>query len=194
MSRTSILAAERQPLGTGANVSLKKTARKHETTVKKRGKREEKADETRRALFSAAAVVVGKYGYEEASITRITEQAGVGNGTFYNYFKTRQELFDQLLPAVGGQLLEYIASRLDPELSGIDRERARIVAYFEFFQKNRGFLRILNQAEVYAPVAFKQHIKNFATRYARALVLLCHKSNFALALPQQGHCPSRAIS
>ncbi len=169
MSRTSILAAERQPLGTGANVSLKKTARKHETTVKKRGKREEKADETRRALFSAAAVVVGKYGYEEASITRITEQAGVGNGTFYNYFKTRQELFDQLLPAVGGQLLEYIASRLDPELSGIDRERARIVAYFEFFQKNRGFLRILNQAEVYAPVAFKQHIKNFATRYARAL-------------------------
>ncbi len=167
---------------------------KREPAVKRRGKREEKADETRRALFSAAAVVVGKYGYEEASITRITEQAGVGNGTFYNYFKTRQELFDQLLPAVGGQLLEYIASRLDPELSGIDRERARIVAYFEFFQKNRGFLRILNQAEVYAPVAFKQHIKNFATRYARALVLLCHKSNFALALPQQGHCPSRAIS
>ncbi len=150
-------------------MSVKKLARKHVPAVKKRGKREEKADETRRALFSAAAVVVGKYGYEEASITRITEQAGVGNGTFYNYFKTRQELFDQLLPAVGGQLLEYIASRLDPGLSGIDRERARIVAYFEFFQKNSGFLRILNQAEVYAPIAFKQHLKNFATRYARAL-------------------------
>ena len=26
------------------------------------------------------------------------------------------------------------------------------------------------------------------------LVLLCHKSSFALALPQQGHCPRRAIS
>ena len=26
------------------------------------------------------------------------------------------------------------------------------------------------------------------------LILLCHKSSFALALPQQGHCPRRAIS
>ena len=26
------------------------------------------------------------------------------------------------------------------------------------------------------------------------LVLLCHKSSFTLALPQQGHCPRRAIS
>ncbi len=137
--------------------------------VKKRGKREERADETRRALFSAAAVVVGKHGYEEASITRITEEAGVGSGTFYNYFKSRQDLFDQLLPAVGGQLLEYIASQLDPALKGIDRERARIVAYFEFFQKHTGFLRILNEAEVYAPNAFKQHVQNFAVRYARAL-------------------------
>ena len=29
---------------------------------------------------------------------------------------------------------------------------------------------------------------------AKSLVLLCHKSSFALALPQQGHCPRRAIS
>jgi hypothetical protein len=26
------------------------------------------------------------------------------------------------------------------------------------------------------------------------LTLLCHKSSFALILPQQGHCPIRAIS
>ena len=147
----------------------KNSARHVATELKKRGKREENADEKRRALFSAAAVVVGKYGYEEASITRIAEQAGVGNGTFYNYFQTRQDLFDQLLPAVGGQLLEYIASRLDPAQTGIDRERGRIVAYFEFFQKNTGFLRILNEAEVYAPAAFKLHIQDFAVRYARAL-------------------------
>jgi hypothetical protein len=28
----------------------------------------------------------------------------------------------------------------------------------------------------------------------RLLILLCHKSRFALALPQQGHCPRRASS
>ncbi|MCV0437468.1 MAG: TetR/AcrR family transcriptional regulator [Hydrogenophaga sp.] len=137
--------------------------------AKKRGRREVKALETRKALFAAAAVVVGKYGYEEASITKITDQAGVANGTFYNYFETRQDLFDQLLPSIGGQLLEYIAGRLDQNLTGVDRERARIVTYFEFFQKNSGFLRILNEAEVYAPAAFRQHIQNFAVRYVKAL-------------------------
>jgi hypothetical protein len=30
--------------------------------------------------------------------------------------------------------------------------------------------------------------------FSVALVLLCHKRSFALALPQQGHCPRRAIS
>lgn len=137
--------------------------------VKRRGTRKAKADETRRALFSAAATIVGKYGYEGASVTRITELAGVANGTFYNYFETRQQMFDQLLPTVGDRILDYVRSRLDRGSSGVDRERQRIVAYFEFFQQNRGFLRILNEAEVYAPRAFKQHVKRFAARYVMAL-------------------------
>jgi hypothetical protein len=33
-----------------------------------------------------------------------------------------------------------------------------------------------------------------ALKARRSLVLLCHKSSFALALPQQGHCPRRAIN
>lgn len=167
-SRKSAMRQRNTPFS-GAGGKSEMPAAKRASPAGRKSRREEKADETRRTLFAAAAVVVGKYGYEEASITRITEQAGVGNGTFYYYFKTRQELLDRLLPAVGAQLLEYIAAGLDPALSGIDRERARIVAYFEFFQNNRGFLRILNEAEVYAPAAFEQHIRNIAERYARAL-------------------------
>jgi AcrR family transcriptional regulator len=111
---------------------------------RKRGKRAAKSDEIRRALFAAAATVVGKHGYEGASIAAITKLAGVANGTFYNYFETRQALFDQLLPAVGDQLLEHIRSRLHDNQVGIEREQQRIIGYFDFFQKNPGFLRILN--------------------------------------------------
>ncbi len=135
---------------------------------KKPGKRAIKADQVRRALFAAAATVVGKYGYEGASVAAITKLAGVANGTFYNYFETRQKLFDLLLPHVGEQLLEYIRSRVQGE-AGVELERQRIVAYFEFFRRNPGFLRILNEAEVFAPKAFKQHVNGFAKRYERAL-------------------------
>ena len=74
-----------------------------------------------------------------------------------------------MLPTVGDRIVDYIRSRLDRGASGVELERQRIVAYFEFVQQNRGFLRILNEAEVYAPRAFKQHMKKFAMRYVKAL-------------------------
>jgi len=146
-----------------------KSQSKTNSLGKKRGARETKTDETRRALFSAAATIVGKYGYEGASIAKIAEMAGVANGTFYGYFETRQDLFDQLLPAVGEKLLDHIRSSVDHKSSGVERERQRLAASFEFFQQNRGFLRILNEAEVYAPRAFRQHVKKFAEDYVKGL-------------------------
>lgn len=146
-----------------------KARSKANSVARAQGKRQAKADETRRALFSAAATVVGKYGYEEASIAKITALAGVANGTFYNYFETRQDLFDQLLPTVGEGLLDYIRSRVKRGASGVERERQRMVASFEFFQQNRGFIRILNEAEVYAPRAFKKHVKKVAEDYIAGL-------------------------
>ena len=49
--------------------------------------------------------MVGRLGYAEASVARITELADVAQGTFYNHFESRQELLDQLLPAIGRQMV-----------------------------------------------------------------------------------------
>jgi len=63
---------------------------------------------TKRKIFDAAAKMVGKYGYAEASVARITEEAGVAQGTFYNHFENRQELLDQLLPKIGIDMVHFI--------------------------------------------------------------------------------------
>lgn len=131
--------------------------------------RAQKAEQTRLALFEAAATVVGTDGYEEASVAKIVALAGVANGTFYNYFESRQDLFDQLLPAVGDQLIDFIRSLMVEVMSGHERERMRLHAYFLFFEKNPGFLRVLNEAEVFAPAAYQEHIQRFAIRYMKAL-------------------------
>jgi AcrR family transcriptional regulator len=62
----------------------------------------------RRALLQAAAEVVGEVGYADASISSITQRCGIAQGTFYNYFKSRQDLFDQLLPDVGSGMREPV--------------------------------------------------------------------------------------
>src|SRR5690606_18903486 len=73
--------------------------------------RAERSDEIKRRLFEAAVKVVGRYGYAEASVARITQQAGVAHGTFYNYFENRQDLLDQLLPTLGHRMRAYIRDR-----------------------------------------------------------------------------------
>src|SRR5260370_9469777 len=66
---------------------------------------------TKRKIFDAATKIVGKYGYAEASVARITEEAGVAQGTFYNHFENRQELLNQLLPKIGMDMVHFIPPR-----------------------------------------------------------------------------------
>ncbi|HEY8572478.1 TetR/AcrR family transcriptional regulator [Phenylobacterium sp.] len=131
--------------------------------------RQERNEEVRRSLFRAAGEIVGERGYEEASISRITERAGVANGTFYNHFETRQELLDQLLPSLGEEMIEFIRQRTRDVRPERDRELARFRAFFEFLVENPGFLRILNEAEFSAPEAYRQHIQNVSLPYLRIL-------------------------
>lgn len=131
--------------------------------------RAERNDEVKRRLFQAAAKVVGRLGYAEASVARITELAQVAQGTFYNHFENRQELLDQLLPTIGLQMIEYIRERSNSAPPGADKEIARFRAFFDFLREAPEFLRILNEAEVFAPRAYRRHIDNIATAYVRVL-------------------------
>ncbi len=137
--------------------------------IKLKKTRSDNLTDTRNSLLEAAFEVVAEEGYAGASIDKIVARANVAKGTFYNYFETRQDLFDQLLPNLGERLLEYIRLHMDESLRGIARERRRMAAYFEFCRKTPGFLRILNEAEVFAPEAFHRHIKLFYEGFLRSL-------------------------
>ncbi|XTR51997.1 TetR/AcrR family transcriptional regulator [Pseudarthrobacter sp. So.54] len=52
---------------------------------------------TRAKLLQAAETVFASVGYHEASIVKITEEAGVGLGTFYLYFEGKQAIFDEVV-------------------------------------------------------------------------------------------------
>ena len=123
---------------------------------------------TKRKIFDAATKVVGKYGYAEASVARITEQAGVAQGTFYNHFENRQELLDQLLPKIGIDMVHFIRERT-AKADAARQEIERFSAFFEFIREVPEFLRILNEAEFFAPSGYQKHLDNISTAYVRIL-------------------------
>lgn len=131
--------------------------------------RAEKSEATRRALIEAAARVVGEHGYTGASIARITMSANVAQGTIYNYFDSRDDLFAQLLPEVGEMMVDFIARLVRGEATLVGKERGRIRGYLEFLRTHRSFYRVLQEAEIFAPEAYREHMDNMVTGYVRAL-------------------------
>lgn len=136
---------------------------------RRRRSRLERAPDVREAIFNAAAKVIGERGYTEASITRITEAAGIAQGTFYLYFDSRQTLFDELLPHVGVEMLAFIRQRVSGASDIYDMEERGFRAFFEFLEINPGFIRVLNEAESAAPEAHRRHFALLASHYVQAL-------------------------
>ena len=123
---------------------------------------------TKQKIFDAATKVVGKYGYAEASVARITEAAGVAQGTFYNHFENRQELLDQLLPKIGLDMVCFIHARTGTA-NEARQEVERFSAFFDFIREVPEFLRILNEAEFFAPIGYQKHFDNISNAYVRIL-------------------------
>src|SRR4051812_11430284 len=123
---------------------------------------------TKRKIFDAATKIVGRYGYADASVARITEEAGVAQGTFYNHFESRQELLDRLLPKIGIDMVRFIRERTGTAHAA-RQEIERFSAFFDFIREVPEFLRILNEAEFFAPTGYQKHLDNVSIAYVRIL-------------------------
>lgn len=129
--------------------------------------REEKAKRTREALLSAACRMVAAEGYAAAAIARVAEEAGVAQGTFYNYFSDRQELFDNILPYEGLRMRDWVEAAARVQQVGIEREITRFEAFLDYVCQYEGFYRILYEAEIFAPEAHHAHNDNIVEGYTR---------------------------
>lgn len=151
----------------------------------KRLTRVEKSEQTLQLLIDSAAAVVGKHGYAEASVGRITEAAKVAQGTFYNYFETRQDILDLLPPRYAEKMLRYISSKMNPKLKGIDREVARFELFFDFFYETTESARLVNEAPVMAPAGFTLFSKIVKDNYTAALKRSMERGEIVMVPPER---------
>ena len=72
-------------------------------------------DEKRRVIFAAAHEVIVERGFDAAKMDEIAARAGVGKGTLYNFFASKEELFLALVL----DHFERIRDMVDRESEGI---------------------------------------------------------------------------
>ena len=67
-----------------------------ETAIEPIGKRERTKAANRQAILAAARRVFAQLGYEAATVRDIIRGTELASGTFYNYFRSKEEVFEAL--------------------------------------------------------------------------------------------------
>jgi AcrR family transcriptional regulator len=113
----------------------------------------------RRAILDAAAAEIARHGYDRANINTIAERAGIGRGTIYLYFASKDEVLASLLEAVGGMIDDTVQACLAEELSWPERMQLLAEAFADLAREHHDFFRVQVSAlygvnrDVGAPVA-----------------------------------------
>ncbi len=112
-----------------------------------RSSRKTMAEETESVILRAAEEVFSSKGFFGATVAEIVEKAGVSRGTFYLYFKNREEVFSALLSRVVGEMFILSASHE----TGTPQERVESAnrAYLETFRRHREFMRSVIQVATF---------------------------------------------
>lgn len=128
-----------------------------------------KGERTRRALLDAAESVFADLGYYEASIVKITEVAGVSQGTFYLYFSSKQEIFDELVIDLNRRVRRAMSQAARQARGRAEAERRGFEAFFRFTAEHPALYRIIRQAEFASPGALHRHYRTIADGYIAGL-------------------------
>jgi len=102
----------------------------------------EKAVDKRRIILEAALKTFVKRGYSETRVSEIAAEAGVAEGTLYNYFKSKEDLLLALFDEKWGGIIDDIRKKI----SRLDDPNKKLKVMFSLvvrmFRKDRHLAEI----------------------------------------------------
>lgn len=128
-----------------------------------------RGQQTRQKLLESAEAVFGEKGYDRASITEITQRAGVAQGTFYVYFSDKKAIFVELVQELSHRLRREIAEAVSGLSDRIEIERTGFRTFFTFIHKHRNLYKIVRQAEFVDEELFRWYYRRLAQGYTQGL-------------------------
>lgn len=118
-------------------------------------------DERKIQIMHAALRVFSKYGIDGTKMSMIATEAGVSQGLFYRYFKSKDELFTMLIQEAMEESISAI-EKLD-HLSVSPREKIRILSEAILDEGGKHYFMLIHQAHTSSgvPEEVKQLIEQY---------------------------------
>jgi TetR/AcrR family transcriptional regulator len=131
--------------------------------------------EKREAITQIAINEFAECEFNDVSISRIVERAGIAKGSFYQYFEDKKDLFFYLLDLAGKQKLDFLKERKPPDLNmGMFAYIEYLVAIGVEFQFAQPQLNMVAYRALYGTMPFRdeslQRFKEAASGFYLQLV------------------------
>ena len=129
-----------------------------------------RGERTRQKILDAAEREIGRKGFAEASISTITAEAAVGQGTFYLYFRSKEDVLRELVLRMGRRLRRHLTLAIADAPTRLEAERRGLRAFLEFVRANPDLYRVVAESQFVDPAIFRRYYEEFAASYRTGLL------------------------
>lgn len=128
-----------------------------------------RGERTRQKILDAAEREIGARGFSEASIATITSEAAVAQGTFYLYFRSKEDVLRELVLRMGRRLRHHLTRATMDAGDRLEAERLGIRAFLQFVRDNPNLYRVVAESQFVDPAIHRAYYEEFAAGYRAGL-------------------------
>jgi len=119
----------------------------HKEKTVRRVPKSEKGEKTWKSLFESAQRIFLQKGYHKTSVLAISKDAKVSPATFYQYFGSKNEIFEIILEAFQNEFFNLLSSIIHSESSLEEKIKMLINRVFDTFWDFRHEYKVFREAE-----------------------------------------------
>jgi AcrR family transcriptional regulator len=143
-----------------------------------------KGIKTRQKLLDVAEEVFGTKGYFAASIVDITQQANVAQGTFYNYFSSKYEIFAELIRQLSRDFRIEIKQEIARAKTQREALEIGIHVFLRWVKNHRNLYSIVQQSVLVDEQLYRAYYERLAQGYLKGLEEAMSKGEFKRLHPE----------
>jgi len=135
-------------------------------------------------ILAGAEEEFGEKGYFDASVGGIATRAGVSVGTFYLYFKSKKDVFGELIRYLQRDVRREIQKRTAEPADRLEQESVGLQTFHSYILRHRRLYRLIREAEVVDEELFQWYYRTFAEAYSRHLAEAMDKGQIRKTDPE----------
>ena len=102
-------------------------------------------EERRKEIIETAGKLFEEKGYEQTQVQDIVNEIGVAKGLFYYYFKSKDEVMEELADRYADAIIDDVHKLIDKDISTFDKINRIFQIFIDSAEKKSGiFMGILN--------------------------------------------------